>query len=77
MRLYDGSTHLGVIEDVDLQSDLATVRINKVISNKYVLYKLLHISLQLYTFIYYYNCYILFDYVDQSACNEAWLFSQY
>ncbi|CAL1673570.1 unnamed protein product [Lasius platythorax] len=29
VRLYDGSTYTGVIEDVDLQSDLATVRINK------------------------------------------------
>lgn len=29
VRLYDGSTHIGSIEDVDLQSDLATVRIKK------------------------------------------------
>lgn len=29
VRLYDGSTYTGIIEDVDLQSDLATVRINK------------------------------------------------
>ncbi|XP_050449591.1 serine protease HTRA2, mitochondrial [Cataglyphis hispanica] len=29
VRLYDGSTYTGVIEDVDLQSDLATVRIKK------------------------------------------------
>lgn len=29
VRLHDGSIYTGVIEDVDLQSDLATVRINK------------------------------------------------
>ncbi|EZA62774.1 Serine protease HTRA2, mitochondrial [Ooceraea biroi] len=29
VRLYDGSTYTGVIEDIDMQSDLATVRINK------------------------------------------------
>jgi len=29
VRLYDGSTYTGIIEDIDLQSDLATVRINK------------------------------------------------
>ncbi|XP_011165302.1 serine protease HTRA2, mitochondrial isoform X2 [Solenopsis invicta] len=29
VRLYDGSTYNGIIEDVDLESDLATVRINK------------------------------------------------
>ncbi|XP_071556220.1 serine protease HTRA2, mitochondrial [Temnothorax nylanderi] len=29
VRLYDGSTHTGIIEDVDLKTDLATVRINK------------------------------------------------
>nr|XP_012222811.1 PREDICTED: serine protease HTRA2, mitochondrial [Linepithema humile]XP_012222812.1 PREDICTED: serine protease HTRA2, mitochondrial [Linepithema humile]XP_012222813.1 PREDICTED: serine protease HTRA2, mitochondrial [Linepithema humile] len=29
VQLYDGSTYEGVIEDVDLQSDLATIRINK------------------------------------------------
>lgn len=30
VRLHDGSVHTGVIEDVDLESDLAIVRINKV-----------------------------------------------
>ncbi|KAL0129715.1 hypothetical protein PUN28_001760 [Cardiocondyla obscurior] len=29
VRLYDGSTYTGIIEDYDLQGDLATVRINK------------------------------------------------
>ncbi|XP_011871993.1 PREDICTED: serine protease HTRA2, mitochondrial-like isoform X2 [Vollenhovia emeryi] len=29
VRLYDGSTYTGMVEHVDLQSDLATVRINK------------------------------------------------
>ncbi|XP_015116393.1 serine protease HTRA2, mitochondrial [Diachasma alloeum] len=29
VRLQDGSTYTGVVEDVDMQSDLATVRINK------------------------------------------------
>ncbi|XP_029172369.1 serine protease HTRA2, mitochondrial [Nylanderia fulva] len=29
VRLYDGTTHIGVIEDIDLESDLATVRIKK------------------------------------------------
>ncbi|EFN79184.1 serine protease HTRA2, mitochondrial isoform X2 [Harpegnathos saltator] len=29
VRLHDGSVHIGVIEDVDIESDLATVRINK------------------------------------------------
>ncbi|XP_012525720.2 serine protease HTRA2, mitochondrial isoform X2 [Monomorium pharaonis] len=29
VRLYDGSIYTGTVEDVDLQSDLATVRINK------------------------------------------------
>ncbi|KYQ46205.1 Serine protease HTRA2, mitochondrial [Trachymyrmex zeteki] len=29
VRLHDGSTYSGTVEDIDLQSDLATVRINK------------------------------------------------
>ncbi|XP_077273099.1 HTRA2-related serine protease isoform X2 [Temnothorax americanus] len=29
VRLYDGSTYTGIIEDIDLKTDLATVRINK------------------------------------------------
>jgi len=29
VRLHDGTTYTGVVEDIDLQSDLATVRINK------------------------------------------------
>lgn len=30
VRLYDGTTYTGVVEDIDVHSDLATVRINKV-----------------------------------------------
>ena len=33
VRLYDGSTYNGVVEDFDVHSDLATVRINKVVDN--------------------------------------------
>ncbi|XP_060825085.1 serine protease HTRA2, mitochondrial [Bombus pascuorum] len=29
VRLYDGTTYTGVVEDIDVHSDLATVRINK------------------------------------------------
>ncbi|KZC11170.1 Serine protease HTRA2, mitochondrial, partial [Dufourea novaeangliae] len=29
VRLYDGNTYTGIVEDVDMHSDLATVRINK------------------------------------------------
>lgn len=34
VRLYDGSTYNGIVEDFDVHSDLATVRINKVVNNK-------------------------------------------
>lgn len=30
VRLYDGSVYTGTVEDIDVHSDLATVRINKV-----------------------------------------------
>lgn len=31
VRLQDGSTYTGTVEDIDMHSDLATVRINKVL----------------------------------------------
>lgn len=31
VKLHDGSVYTGVIEDIDVHSDLATIRINKVV----------------------------------------------
>lgn len=31
VKLHDGSVHTGVVEDFDVHSDLATIRINKVV----------------------------------------------
>lgn len=65
VRLYDGSVYTGTVEDIDVHSDLATVRINKVHIFFYII---------LYNYLYIFKLLLLIFSIDKFTSNETWFF---